>query len=201
MTVSRRDLLKILPTLVLVEPAAGLAEAVRQRGSAKAGRDRTNALTPPTPLSDREKSILAAAVDRLLPGAADAGVPEYISHWLAMEPFQGLRRFIGAGLGYLDKLAEKRFKKSFDSSAPDEKDALLEKLAAETPRAGRFNSRLLFQKLMELTLEGYLSDPKYGGNRDRVGWRFIGLPEGLGSCWWNPNGVQTIVDPQSGFQD
>jgi hypothetical protein len=201
MTVSRRDLLKILPTIVLVEPAVGLAEAVRQRGLAKAGRDRTNALTPPTPLSDRDKTTLAAAADRLLPGAADAGVSEYISYWLAMEPFQGLRRFIGAGLGYLDKLADKRFKKEFNSSAPDEKDELLKKLAAETPRAGRFNSRLFFQKLMELTLEGYLSDPKYGGNRDRVGWRFIGIPEGLSACWWSPNGVNTIVNPESGFQD
>jgi hypothetical protein len=201
MTVSRRELLKILPTIVLVEPAVGLAEAGRQRGLANAGQAKTNSLTPPTPLSDRERSTLAAAVDRLLPGAADAGVPEYISYWLAMEPFQGLRRFIGAGLGYLDKLAEKRFKKNFNSSAPDEKDALLKKLAAETPSPGRFNGRLFFQKLMELTLEGYLSDPKYGGNRNRVGWRFIGIPDGLGSCWWNPNGVQTITDPESGFQD
>ena len=60
-------------------------------------------------------------------------------------------------------------------------------------KGGRFNAHLFFQKLVELTIEGYLSDPVYGGNKNRVGWRFIGIPDGLRSCWWNPNGVEEIL--------
>jgi hypothetical protein len=31
-----------------------------------------------------------------------------------------------------------------------------------------------------------LGDPKYGGNKDRVGWKFIGRPQGHPGCWWEP---------------
>jgi gluconate 2-dehydrogenase gamma chain len=41
---------------------------------------------------------------------------------------------------------------------------------------------VFFQRLVTLTLEGYLSDPKYGGNRDWIGWQFIGRTP----CWWAP---------------
>jgi gluconate 2-dehydrogenase gamma chain len=41
---------------------------------------------------------------------------------------------------------------------------------------------VFFQRLVTLTLEGFLSDPQYGGNRNQVGWRFIGRTP----CWWAP---------------
>ena len=78
---------------------------------------------------------------------------------------------------------------------------MLEACAAGEFKAARFDGGLFFRQLMELTLEGYLSDPRYGGNRDRVGWRFIGVPDGLRSCWWNPRGVERILSPDEGFCD
>jgi gluconate 2-dehydrogenase gamma chain len=32
-----------------------------------------------------------------------------------------------------------------------------------------------FQNLMILTLEGFLGDPAYGGNKDHVGWKVVGF--------------------------
>ena len=42
-------------------------------------------------------------------------------------------------------------------------------------RVGRRSSRRFFTLLLTFTLEGFFSDPVYGGNRDGVGWRFIGF--------------------------
>lgn len=35
---------------------------------------------------------------------------------------------------------------------------------------------VFFETLLANTVEGYLADPAYGGNRDMVGWRMIGFP-------------------------
>ena len=67
--------------------------------------------------------------------------------------------------------------------------------------ADRFEGQVFVRQMMILTLEGFLADPRYGGNRDRVGWRFIGIPDGLRSCWWNPEGVEMVLSPDKGFQD
>jgi hypothetical protein len=31
------------------------------------------------------------------------------------------------------------------------------------------------RRLVSLAINGFLSDPKYGGNRDGSGWRYIGF--------------------------
>ena len=35
-----------------------------------------------------------------------------------------------------------------------------------------------YENLLILTLEGFLGDPAYGGNKDKVGWALIGF----GTC-------------------
>jgi Gluconate 2-dehydrogenase subunit 3 len=152
-------------------------------------------------LGPQQRKTLAAAVDRLLPGAVDAGVPEYIDHWLAHRSFRRVRRYLAHGVRHLDEAARKGYGKSFAGSTVEEQDATLEAFASGEFEAAKFDGRVFFQQLMELTLEGYLSDPKYGGNRDRLGWQFIGIPDGLRSCWWNPHGVGMILSPDEGFQD
>jgi gluconate 2-dehydrogenase gamma chain len=190
MTLTRRDLLTGISAIVLVNPAVALA---------KAGAKATAGLA--IPFTNDQRAVLAAAVDRILPGAADAGVPGYLAFWLSQRAFEGLGRYITAGLGYLDKMSRKQFKKDFIDCPPKRQDEVLQQVADGELRLRRFDGRLFFQKLMELTLEGYLSDPKYGGNRDRVGWKFIGIPDGLRSCWWNPNGPGTVLSPNDGFND
>lgn len=43
-------------------------------------------------------------------------------------------------------------------------------------RSGRRTSDVFFQSLMEMTVEGFFSDPVYGGNKDMIGWKPIGFP-------------------------
>jgi gluconate 2-dehydrogenase gamma chain len=153
------------------------------------------------PFGPEQRKALAAAADRLLPGAVEAGVPEYLEYWLEHRSFQLVRRYILHGVRHLDEAAGKRTGKPFADSTGEEQDAILEDFAAGNFKAGKFDGSLFFRQLMELTLEGYLSDPRYGGNRDRVGWRLIGIPDGLRSCWWNPHGVEMILSPDEGFND
>ncbi|MEW6439922.1 MAG: gluconate 2-dehydrogenase subunit 3 family protein [bacterium] len=150
-----------------------------------------------------DRQILAAAVDRLLPGAVEAGVPEYLDYWLVQKPFRSIRGYFAEGARHLDGMARQRYGKPFAGCSDGEQDAILAELAVGRYRAAKFNGAVFFQQLMELTLEGFFSDPRYGGNRNRAGWELIGIPDGLRSCWWNPHGVQRVLSPSSytGLQD
>jgi gluconate 2-dehydrogenase gamma chain len=35
---------------------------------------------------------------------------------------------------------------------------------------------VFFDALLQMSIEGFFSDPVYGGNRDMVAWRMIGFP-------------------------
>jgi gluconate 2-dehydrogenase gamma chain len=37
-------------------------------------------------------------------------------------------------------------------------------------------SNIFFESLLEMTIEGFFSDPVYGGNKDMVSWKMIGFP-------------------------
>jgi gluconate 2-dehydrogenase gamma chain len=133
---------------------------------------------------DRRRALCAAA-ERVLPGAIEAGVPEYMDYWLARQPFSvapDWKPILKVGAVHLDRVARADFKRAFADCKPDEQDAVLDKFQKGEIRAKRFNSKAFFQRLVTMTLEGFLSEPQYGGNRDMVGWRFIGRSP----CWWAP---------------
>lgn len=153
------------------------------------------------PLGPEERKTIASAVERLLPGAVEAGVPAYMDRWLGERSFRLVRAYFAHGARHLDEAAAKRTGRPFAACPGAEQDGILEAFAAGRHKAGKFDGSVFFQQLMELTLEGYLSDPRYGGNRGQAGWRWIGLPDGLRSCWWNPQGVRRILLPDEGFQD
>jgi len=153
------------------------------------------------PFGADERRTLSAAEERLLPGAVEAGVPEYFDHWLPHRSFHLVLRYMAHGARHLDGAARKEHGKPFAGCTGAQQDAILKAFADGGFKAGKFDGSVFFRQLMELTLEGYLSDPKYGGNRNRAGWRLIGIPDGLRSCWWNPNGVEMVLSPDEGFQD
>jgi gluconate 2-dehydrogenase gamma chain len=140
-----------------------------------------------------QQPTVDAVVETILPGAEDAGVPDYMAYWLAQKPFESTRRYLLRGLREIDKRAARQFKQPFAGCKRQEREAVLKPFAEGKVNAKQLNGAIFYQQLVELTLEGYLSDPKYGGNRKRVGWRFIGIPDGLRSCWWNPNGVAEVL--------
>jgi gluconate 2-dehydrogenase gamma chain len=154
--------------------------------------------------SAAEASFVEAAVERLIPsepdwpGAAAAGVPNYIDLQLAGPYGAGDRLFLGGpikpglpGQGYqlgltpaalyrtsLRAIGEQLPRRGLDfASAPaEEQDALLTELEAGRLDLGGFSSAIFFETLLANTIEGYFADPAYGGNRDMVSWRMIGFP-------------------------
>lgn len=126
-------------------------------------------------LSVLQRRTLAAATGRILPsddgpGAAEAGVADYIERALDHVALAPMRRQIAHGLDQLAALATEAHGKDFAECDATEQDALLAKLQTSPDRL----HRLLLNRLVMLSLEGFLCHPAHGGNRDGVGWDYIG---------------------------
>ncbi len=63
-----------------------------------------------------------------------------------------------------------------------------------------FSSRAFFSQLHGITMAGFFSDPIYGGNRDKIGWKLLGFP-GLPATYADKidayRGKRYAADPQS----
>jgi gluconate 2-dehydrogenase gamma chain len=125
-----------------------------------------------------EYDAMAAACERLLPrdqdpGALDANVPEYIDRMLQAPELSQQRDHMIAGLEALDRRSRAAYQGlSFAKLPAEYQDALLQELKDSKPSSGEAR---FFELLMVFTLEGFLGDPSYGGNKDRVGWALIGF--------------------------
>ena len=147
---------------------------------------------------DRRRA-LAAAAETVLPGAIEAGVPDYIDYWMAREPFvRFIQPLFRIGAVHLDRLANHDLHKAFADCQVEQRGAILDRFQKGEVKARRFDSRQFFEHLVRFTLEGFLGDPRYGGNRDRVGWKFIGRPEGHPGCWWEPRRFDLLVRERKG---
>lgn len=152
-----------------------------------------------------DANFIEAAVERLIPhdengpGAIDAGVPSYIDKQLAgawgagerlyrsgpwhpgtptqgyQLPFTPAELFSHALRGVQADL-RKRGKPAFAKMSPADQDAYLKELQNGNIDLNGVPSHVFFQSLLELTVEGYFSDPVYGGNKDMVAWKMIGFP-------------------------
>jgi len=60
-----------------------------------------------------------------------------------------------------------------DDKSRDQVLQALEKGEIELPHA---SADAFFTMLVQNTVEGFLADPLYGGNRDFIGWKLIGFP-------------------------
>ncbi len=125
-------------------------------------------------MTDEQYRTLAAAMERVLPsergpGAADANAAVY-ARWAA-DRYESVERSLSAGLTLLESLAAGMWGRGFSACDGPEKDAVLERLQGTPhPTAQRF-----FRTLVRVTLAGFLSAPAYGGNRNGVGWSFLGF--------------------------
>lgn len=168
--------------------------------------------------------FLRAAVDRLIPaddfpGAADAGVVEYIDGQLAGPYGRGDKCYRAGphqpgdpGQGYqlpftprevyresLDALTAHPLGRGFHDQPPQAQDELLRQLEAGRWGLGRVPSAVFFETLLANTIEGYFADPVYGGNRDMAGWRMVGFPGAYAQFvqWVGRHGVRFNRPPMS----
>ena len=198
----RRFFLKSVTALGAAIPAAGLAQ--HSHGShgtpaASPGSRTYMYLTPP------EVAFLEAAVERIIPadelgpGAKEAGVAYFIDQqlfggWGTMAkmyrqgphpegtPQQGYQgpltpqEVYRTGIADTNAYCAKQFGKSFDRLEAAQQDEVLHGLEDGKIELDSVRARFFFSLLHESTIEGFFSDPVYGGNRDKAGWKLVGFP-------------------------
>jgi gluconate 2-dehydrogenase gamma chain len=178
-----------------------------------------------------EVAFIEAAVSRLIPsddkwpGAHEAAVPNYIDKqlagawgagerlyrsgpWQPGTPSQGYQlpftpaELFHAALAAINKeLAEAGT--PFAKMGADQQDAYLRDLEAGGRTLGGVPSEVFFAQLWESTVEGFFSDPVYGGNRDMVAWRMIGFPGAYASYYdlVDKHGINLDRPPMSLAED
>jgi gluconate 2-dehydrogenase gamma chain len=134
-------------------------------------------------LGPDEARDFAAIAARIIPttdtpGATEAGVIHFIDKAFAAE-MSGQLDFARAGLAELNDALVSQYTDAaqIGDLREDEQDAFLQ--TRET--TGFFNL------MWAMTIFGFFSMEKYGGNRDQVGWELIGFEGGHGP-WQYPFG-------------
>jgi gluconate 2-dehydrogenase gamma chain len=156
----------------------------------KATRDAGTQATAPTSLvppqaqstshltfTNEDFGILSAACERVLPrdadpGALDANVPFYIDRILQSPQLENMKKNFIPGVAALDRRAQRMFKVGFAQATPAQQDEVLT-IFKNSPEAS--GEARWYEMLVVLTLEGFLGDPTYGGNKDSVGWKLVGF--------------------------
>ena len=156
-------------------------------------------------LTQPEIRFLDAAVARLIPadelgpGAKEADVTYFIDRqltsswgthgrnyrmgpWQEGTPQQGFQsrltpqEIYRAAIRETDMYCSRQYGKVFSFLAAEEQDEVLHALEDGGIELESVSSKLFFGLLWRNTEEGFFSDPMYGGNRDKIGWKLIGFP-------------------------
>lgn len=137
----------------------------------------------PEVLSNAEWSTVEAITGRIIPadhepGAIEANCVNFIDKALAREDAK-LSPIYEAGLPGVDAVSEQAFGMPFIELTPDQQDAVL--IALESGAAngwpdGDVRPEEFFEALRAHTIIAFIADPKYGGNRDYIGWKVVGYP-------------------------
>lgn len=110
------------------------------------------------------------------PGATEIGAATYLDRALAGAYRADLDTY-RLGLAQVNVASRQRTGQSFAAASGDEQDALLRTLErGELPNWVSPPQQAFFAKLRAHLQEGLFSDPMYGGNREKLGWRVLGHP-------------------------
>ena len=153
-----------------------------------------------------EGAFVDAAVSRLIPkddlgpGAKEAGVTVFIdsqlagpygkgsdwymqgpwAHGTATQGYQARRApaelYRAAIKAIDDYCAGKYGSKTFVQLAADQQDGVLKGVEGGDIKLKDVDGKTFFDLFLQNTVEGFFSDPIYGGNRDMAGWKLIGFP-------------------------
>jgi len=184
--------------------APGASEAAARHKAARASHGPARA-EPLLTLTATEVAFVSAAVDTFIPAddlspsGSDCGVAVFIDRQLAGawgsgarlyrdgpylqgKPEHGYqlaltpREFFRAGIAATNEWTVKTHGKEFDRLPPADREAALKELEQGKVAFDGFSSKQFFEALLGITMEGFFSDPIYGGNRDKAAWKMIGYP-------------------------
>jgi gluconate 2-dehydrogenase gamma chain len=137
--------------------------------------------------------------DELSPSGTDCGVVTYIDRQLAGaygaadkvyrsgpfrrgKPEQGYqlaltpREYFVAGIAAANAWSRKTFGKDFDRLETAERVNALMQIEQGKAKFENFSATGFFNRVLAIVMEGFFSDPMYGGNRNKVGWQMLGFP-------------------------
>lgn len=125
-------------------------------------------------------------IDRALSGAWGKGDRLYMQGpWRVGEASQGYQlpltpaQLYRAGIEATNAYCVTTYKKKFDKIDATQREQVLLGLSSGKLDLGALPSRIFFATIYQTVMEGLFSDPIYGGNRDKAGWKMIGFPGAL----------------------
>jgi len=156
-------------------------------------------------LTATEAAFVSAAADTMIPAdelspsGTDCGVVTYIDRQLAGaygagakiyrngpfrrgKPEQGYqlaltpRQYFAIGIAAANDWVHKTYGKEFDRLAPPDRATALSAMEHGKAQFENFSAKAFFRRLHSLVMEGFFSDPMYGGNRNKVSWTMLGFP-------------------------
>jgi hypothetical protein len=136
---------------------------------------------------EHRRPIAEAMIDRLFPatppgpGAKQLGVLGYLDGQLALPRFEAERELVSRGLLYLDAVARREQANQRFHVLPDPvKDEILSRFQLGRLTGASFPTHDFFEVMLAFTLEGVFGDPRHGGNRDKLAWRWLELDPSCG---------------------
>jgi gluconate 2-dehydrogenase gamma chain len=156
-------------------------------------------------LTATEAAFMSAAVDALIPAdelspsGTDCGLVTFIDRQLASawgggakmyrggpyqkgKPEQGYqlaltpKEFFSAGIAETNEWSRKTYGKDFDRLAPADRISALKAMEEGKAQFIGLGSKPFFEALLSISMEGFFSDPIYGGNRNKAAWKMLGFP-------------------------
>jgi gluconate 2-dehydrogenase gamma chain len=156
-------------------------------------------------LTATEAAFVSAAVDALIPAdelspsGTDCGIVTFIDRQLASawgggakmyrsgpfqkgKPEQGYqlaltpKEYFSAGIAEANDWSRKTYGKEFDRLSPGDRVAALKAMEEGKAEFVGLGAKPFFERLLSITMEGFFSDPIYGGNRNQASWTMLGFP-------------------------
>ena len=123
-------------------------------------------------------------IDRALAGAWGKGDRLYMQGpWKLGVPSQGYQlpltpaQLYRAGIEATNAYCTKTYGKPFDRLDEKQREDVLVGLSTgKVAFEGGLPARVFWTTVYQTVMEGMFSDPIYGGNRDKAGWKMIGFP-------------------------
>ena len=231
--ITRRLFVSSMGVASIAPASALLATPRAAAGERVGGAEPADLKPTYTFFNSAEAQFIEAACERLIPadelgpGALGAWVPNYLDKqlsgawgngerlyrsgpWIAGSPSQGYQlpftpaELFRAALSAINRSLQTRGSQ-FSDLGPESQDDYLRVLAKGGPDLDLDGvpSEVFFDLLLKMTVEGFFSDPVYGGNHDMVAWRMIGFPGAYADYYdaIDRHGVKFEREPMSLAED